>query len=302
MGDRPGKVNPLKVTLLLFVAAAIPFLFVSGPEWLNTLPGRAFTNFFHLPFFAAITYLVHQMVGLPPTARNLVTVTIVGGIGVAIELIQSKIGREASLKDLYLDMLGCLTILLYLQTPSLTVWFGRIAVFVLDVLQLGLFLRILYYALLSINMFPLLADFENDWELSHWNGNIQITPKHATRGNHSLQLDLSRGPYPGIVFSEMPGNWLGFTYLRFDVHNSTASPIRMNLRIEDNNHNQNYFDRYNRELVIQPGLNAISIDLSDVQSAPTTRLMHLDKVKAVVLFSLKPEPEYLLYTDNWRLE
>jgi hypothetical protein len=76
----------------------------------------------------------------------------------------------------------------------------------------------------------------------------------------------------------------------------------MTLRIHDRWHTQEYRDRYNREFVIPPGVNQIRVPVGQIAGAPAGRRMDLAAIDGVGMFVVRPESNFVLYFDNFRLE
>jgi hypothetical protein len=61
--------------------------------------------------------------------------------------------------------------------------------------------------------------------------------------------------------------------------------LPLHLRINDQGHNNQYRDRYNRRLTLQPGYNYFSLPMSDIAGAPKGRTMDLSEISDVVIYA-----------------
>jgi hypothetical protein len=87
----------------------------------------------------------------------------------------------------------------------------------------------------------------------------------------------------------------------FEVYSLNDTAVPLSIRIDDTSHNQQYDDRFNRRLMIQPGHNRIAIPLDDIRYAPKNRAMDLRQIVAIYIFAIKPAIEYSVYLDNLEL-
>ena len=74
------------------------------------------------------------------------------------------------------------------------------------------------------------------------------------------------------------------------------------LRIDDQQHNQAYSDRFNRSLTLMPGRNRIKIPLSRVVQAPAGRDMDIKHIAGLALFAVDVEDVIRLYPGLIQLE
>jgi hypothetical protein len=130
---------------------------------------------------------------------------------------------------------------------------------------------------------------------------IVTAPENWQNNSQAAKLRFEKGRYPGISFSHIYGDWSDYTNLRIDVYSSHSGSLPIVLRIHDTLHNNDFDDRYNRQLLIQPGVNRIDIDLNAVRTAPQTRPMQMDNIASMALFTVSPEAPLEIYLDNIHL-
>jgi hypothetical protein len=72
------------------------------------------------------------------------------------------------------------------------------------------------------------------------------------------------------------------------------APLPLVLRVHDASHDQRYADRFNRLLLIHPGVNRIVIPLDDVRRAPDRREMDMTRIRGIMLFAYRlAEPTHV---------
>lgn len=225
------------------------------------------------------------------------------GIGAGIELIQPWFGRDRSLIDLTYDAVGIsAAVLLYLANHRRTWTLRGIAI---TLLTLSVAIPATYGTMALARTFsvPYLAGFEYFWEQEIWRPNehssARIEPNPA--GGHWLRVDMGIGPYPGVSLPEIHRDWRDYNTLALRVFSPQTQSLTLTLRIHDAQHNNDYDDRLNQRLSIQPGINDLVINLNDVASAPKNRRMDLSQIQSLMLFVVSPKQPLTVYVDEIRL-
>ncbi len=153
--------------------------------------------------------------------------------------------------------------------------------------------------------FPLLGSFETCGEMDRWKteeGLCNRVSLHATEGEYCLAVILPQGLYPGITMDYPPRDWRGYHILIFDAFLEGEDPLPFTVRINDLEHNEEYEDRYNKTFTLQPGPNHLTINLSEVEHAPKGRLMDMEHIAVLCIFSYKLKEPRTVYFDNFRLK
>jgi len=234
--------------------------------------------------------------------------------GVAIELLQPLVGRNASFLDIWYDLLGTAAgILLFSARVQLTSLVTRMSLTLLAVLvmSISVILPAYYWHLERTQkaLFPVLFDFEASWQSefirprfgAHF-GRVRAPAGWAGNTSFVARLDIAQGAYPGLDFEHLPADWRGYDHLYLDVFSKQPAPVSMTLRIHDHAHTQQYEDRFNRSFSIKPGMNKLLISLQHVKNAPRDREMHMDQIAELMLFAVDPDNAFSLYLDNIRLD
>ena len=153
--------------------------------------------------------------------------------------------------------------------------------------------------------FPMIGSFESFVEKEQWKSKESSFERvfiHATDGEHTLKVVFHPGLYPGITMEYPHRNWQGYNTLSFDTFLDGNNAFPLTVRINDLEHNEEYRDRYNRTFILQPGPNHVIIDLSEVEHAPKGRLMDMEHIAVLCIFSYKLKEQHTAYFDNFRLE
>jgi len=153
--------------------------------------------------------------------------------------------------------------------------------------------------------FPLLGSFETYGEMERWQiveGSFKRVRTNATQGEFSLKATLYPALYPGITMDYPPRDWSGYDTLTFDAYVAGKDSLPLTIRINDQEHNEEYEDRYNRAFTLLPGPNHVAISLSEVEHAAKGRLMDMEHISILCLFSYKLHEQRTVYFDDFRLE
>jgi hypothetical protein len=157
--------------------------------------------------------------------------------------------------------------------------------------------------------------FEYDFEQSEtldqfeWKCRTQyrLSPDHSTSGARSLEIsfhpaaDGNSENYPGISFAKFDPDWSRYSRLVFDAYNPESTIIRLALRIDDRE-SPNFADRYNRSLLLSPGINHVSIPMAELVTSGTRRALDPQRIHRVVVFLANPGERHVLYLDRFGLE
>ena len=126
--------------------------------------------------------------------------------------------------------------------------------------------------------------------------------QHATAGQWSLLVELPAGQqYSGISLIEPVAEWSTWQELVMDIFLADDVPLKVTVKIQDAEHDNDYYDRFNRVIRLSPGPNEVRILLSDVATAPRTRSMDMRGISSLTLFAVSPEQTRTIFVDNIRL-
>lgn len=296
-----------KLPLIALAALIIlPLFFWGGPDGYSWPALREFWNLGHFVFFA-LPGLFWQWWKGPAGWRAWLGLTMAGlVVGVAIEVVQSFVGRDVDVQDVYHDLVG---LWLGLAWGSLTAnrWWLRLLV---SCLLIPSFYKLSYLAYAQYHQLaqlPQLNNFESSWDMVFARGDVTRDCSLAAAGNCSLRVRMGEHQYAGGKLEIYGGDWRGANTLAMDFYNPEPQPFLISLRVSDleherGAHSNEYTDRFNRSYLLQPGWNALAIPLSDLASAPATRTMVLNQIYLLEFFSAKLEHPQFIYWDNLRLD
>jgi VanZ family protein len=221
--------------------------------------------------------------------------------GVLIEGVQSQIGRDPSLYDLLMDLLGIVSgVVLYLGFVRRSFPFGMTLAAV-AILALAAFSRPAYWLMVyrvRADLFPRLMDPESYFA----NGLLEANPGGEINridlpenwsippelGIHScIYVSLPGGRWPGIDMAEPEPDWRGYESLNLAIYSDQENDLTLILRIHDRMHNNRVEDRFKRRLTVGPGYNHFSIPLKQISRAPVTRSMDLSAISDVKIFATR---------------
>jgi hypothetical protein len=314
------------VAWVVLVAALLLFLFFADvPQ--PTLFWDAFFDAGHAPLFGVIAIALLRIVsatrpGIPPARAWGIAFWTAFGIGAATEVLQFfQPSRDPSFIDLSRDFAGSAGFLLLAaavprasgRTGPLRSVRQRWAAAALGLALLGvawayLASTVVLYAERDARL-PVVVSFDGSW----WERRLieehdsrlvygQRPPGGADEAGEFVRLDLKRAEYPGFQVTEPYPDWRGYHALTFTVISALDHPVALNVRIHDERHDNRFADRFNRGLVIAPGVNRVVIPIDDIRRAPDRREMDLAHVKAIILFAHRPPAALQVYVGPFRLE
>jgi len=236
-------------------------------------------------------------------------------LGVAVEGLQAVTGRDVEALDILRDGAGAASFLLAhwtlrngpatraLRWALLAVAAGILILVFMPPALTGTAIAARYLR------FPLIEDFESRWTQRLCSaGAVRFDVVQAPGGfrkagdGRVARITFQPAEYSGWSISGPFPDWSGRRELAFDVYSELSEPVRMTLRIHDRSHTQEYRDRYNSEFVIQPGVHQIRVPVGQVAGAPAGRRMDLAAIDGIGMFVVRPERNFALYFDDFRLE
>jgi hypothetical protein len=250
----------------------------------------------------------------------LVAFTVTGVFAGLSEILQGLGSRDAELWDFVRDLLGGAAVLLLAlacdrragQFPSRRRAFRVTLALTAAALLATAFLRVTTVAIAYLfrdAAFPRICEFDGRWESEF----VGVTNAVLARGeppagwgrkvsDRAGRVTFLPARYPGLSIQEPHPDWTGYNRLEFEVYSESRAQVCLNLRIDDVHHNNDYADRFNRALVVEPGPNRISISLEDVRRGPVARPMDMAHVRGLTLFAVGPPQAFSVYLDGFRLE
>ncbi|MFO7784420.1 MAG: VanZ family protein [Thermodesulfobacteriota bacterium] len=311
MTPRTALLRP-SLWLPMALLAILPFFFLHASDN-PASPIRQFYSLGHVLFFAGLAYWLASLSNFSGRSfprRALLVLAAVFLAGGLIELVQLFIGREASLKDMAVNLAGaCVGLAMAASAAG-----GRIGPLArgLQVLALGAGMALLSGPMLTLwdmnqaaQQFPVLSNFETRLQGKRWT-NGTITHDISRHGRASLRVHLdARETYPGTTLTHGFGDWKGYAALELSIHNPDPSPLRMIVSIRDLEHSQNrrkgMRDRFDRSFTIQPGWNDLRIPVEDIRTAPHGRTLDMGRLTSMVVFTMHLPQDRVISLDHVRL-
>ncbi len=283
----PGAARWRRLTVAIGLGIGCLLLFVgrqpdTAPQW-----QRELWNFGHVALFAGLAWVLLRRWRAP--LRWQLPLLLVGTavVGYAIELVQLRIGRDYSLHDVLLDVIGS-AVGGWLAVQHRLAWRQRFLLALPVALACAAivlpFTAIAWDSAQAARQFPRLATFQSPLELRRF----QLYG--GTRGeirDGALWLRFGTAQWSGFTLAEPPADWRGYRTLVLQVDNPAAAPLRMSCRVDDALHHLSGFahrDRFNRRFVLAPGASQLTIALSDIERAPRDRPMAMDRIAALGCF------------------
>lgn len=308
-----AKSRKLKFLFLFIGLVLAAGLFVPFPT--INLWWREVLNSCHVILFFFVSFILYFLLSAKRLFKNTVMVhlaVIVLGllIGAGIEVLQGLLQREASIDDLFRNLLGILSglsfVLYTLQQSTRNKIVTGLASLGFLLLGIAPLAQITWDYMQREKAFPQITAFEEVWfsRFVHFES-VELTDNKnlITEGDVQFQqFRFDPGQYPGIEVIELEKDWTAYRKLRFQVHSKNASIITMVLKVYDKKHNQHFDDRFNQRFEIQPGLNQISVDLLEVRDAPVARELNLSEVSTIQLFIPGVDSPVFLGLSNLYLE
>lgn len=309
--NRPAWLGPRALALLV-VLIVTPLLFYGGPDWFNGPFGRAVWNLGHIGFFGLLTLAIHPWHWLKGWKLWLLSTLAVLLVGGAIEFAQMYVGREASLIDMLRNLTGAWFVLgwRHVLDPKQSVRSTSHPVLIIGstllvLSELGNVAAIGVRQLQVANQLPLLYDFRHDDPTLYWQGELTPSREYAGEQGRSLRLDLDTGLYSGGSLGNLPSDWRDYERLSLTLYNPSELLMEITLRINDWPHafgNNAFSDRFNTRLTLMPGSQTYTFDLQDIEQAPRTRTMEMDRISQLKVFASRlPEPA-TIYIQDLRLQ
>lgn len=316
-GERAAGRKEAKFWLACSAVAALALLIVRRPGgefWPHVF------DLFHVLLSAGIAVVALRLsrrlsVGSPspawvPFAKAMFVVVLLGG---GLELAQLFGAGSSSWSDLGLDASGGACALAFIGARErLGVLSRPVARRLVLVGSCVALCAVLYPSgskvwrvLRRAYAFPVLCEFSSeDLSFLLLNGGATIAPVAVTdsTGDWRVTARFPSGGYPGVELAPPFGDWSLYKELVIPVFSSEARPFSLAVRVNDRVHSNVFGDRFDQELLVEPGVNEFRFGLSAMASLPSGRRMNLNDAEAIILFAPDlPEPHSVLL-GPWRLE
>lgn len=319
VGPRRGR-----VLLALLAIGLLLWLLAVGKPPRPTLFWAELYNLGHIPLFGLIALLALEvsrgLLANPASGQvthYLAAFVMAALISLVSEILQLGVeGREAEVQDAVHDLIGAICFLAIRSGFDAELWSEKAMPqrgFLIGAAGLALFVAAWPLVALGWHYgmraaaFPVVVDFDSRWQqpfISSPRADLgrKEAPtawRHRT-GDMVSVIRFRHARWPGVTIREPYPDWSGKSLLRLQIYSPSEESVKLTLRIDDVEHNQEHKDRFNRTFSIEPGLNDLAVTLDDVRRAPADREMDMRRVAQLILFTNRPsEPFELLISDVW---
>ncbi len=299
----PNQLNKRHWSLLLLLPV-VSLFFIGGPDGLAMPWLRYAWNMGHIVFFAAATVVYSQFQPFKSTLQVFSYLAFVLVLSFFIEGVQRVIGRSMSAMDILRNLVGCALALWFVARAHLHISTISFLGFVL-IVDLGGFAMAGYTDYLQQNRKPIIEDFESEFSVARWGGNLATSEKHVLQGRFSGRADFEPGNYATLMLTPTLLDWSGYRKLEMNLFNPTSAELSMTVRIHDQEHarstTQAHNDRFNQSLVLTPGWNNFVFSIDDIIHAPKNRTMDVENMFALGIFFSQLQQYQTLYLDQFQL-
>ncbi|HEY5774484.1 MAG TPA: VanZ family protein [Xanthomonadales bacterium] len=276
-----------------------------------------FINALHAPAFAVLTLaLLHWSLKFLPRAKAVALTASTGLlVGLLGELLQVWGPRDADFLDLANDGIGiatgiCLAWVFAIRNKDARRTQFRSGILILlPLLTLTLAPAAWYgYAAIAQQLaMPKILSFDARWDSSLYKASagsrLQLEKAPANwpiSGTRVVKIIGTGGRYPGITI-EPTANWENYETLTFYAASANNLEARLTISIYDADSNRLYADRFNYSFAISPDPQLVTIQLSDVKSAPQGRETNMRAIKELIIFTEYTTGHEEFFLDEFQL-
>lgn len=325
-GDRPRRIVST-IAWAVVLAGLLSFM-MFGREPARTRFWGAFYHAGHVPLFGLVAVSVLgllrsrgvSLASPRPWWTAFAAAVVLGG---TTELLQNfQPGRDASVWHFLRDVAGAASFLLVAATAGWTGGHGRLVrstgrralaglgvVAMLSASGFDLAATVTKYGERDLAFPTLFAADGSSWERSFVRSHdCALTPGARPAGlavpfdGPLARLDLKAGGFPGLTFDEPYPDWTGARSLVLTFVSDLDAPLPLVIRVHDATHDNRSEDRFNRPLLVVPGLSRIVIPLDDVRRAPKGREMDMRHITRIILYAVRLKAPTHVYLGPIRLD
>lgn len=251
-------------------------------------------DYVHFPLWALLSWLLlrgseKRVGGRLATGLFLLLAVLL------MEWLQGFTGRQSDFRDVLMGWAGVLCVWLWgLRVSATQRWVRTIAGWLLIGLFAAAHLYVsitLYDVVRMVRQFPVLSDFRRFTEGDRW----QINSGHAERATvpgfpsrPTLRLELlAELEYPGAFLTRLIPDWSGYNAVGLEIYVEGDEPLPGWVRLDDLPGNPPYMDRFDQEVLLNPGWNTVWISLEDLRT-PGGRKLDVERIHAIGVFFTRP--------------
>jgi hypothetical protein len=248
-------------TLAALLFAPLPGRFAA--PWVGGLQ-----DFAHVPLMALVPWLLKRITG----AGDLAAAAMALGLAIAVEPLQTLVGRSASFGDVTRGAFGIAIFLGWQLAAKAPSGWRRVAVRALAIaagsaLPLAAVWPTLIDAVAAWREFPVLADFSTPQEARRWTTvgcrlECEPTSPDEGAGVGILQCEPDQAS-PGLILLPVVRNWSRYGALHIDF-TVVGDPLPITFSVRDGRRVAPPRRRFDLPAVYSPGRQTVRIDLDDV--------------------------------------
>lgn len=246
-------------------------------------------DYLHFPLWAILSWLLLRRTGKRAGGRLAIGLLLLLAV-LLIEWLQRFTGRQSDLHDVLMGWAGVLCVWLWSLRASTTqrrvrIWAGCLLIGFFAAAHLYLSVT-LYDVARMVRQFPVLSDFGRFTEGDRWH----INSAHAERANvpgfpsrPTLRLELlAELEYPGAFLTRLIPDWSAYSAVALEIYVEGDEPLSGWVRLDDLPGNPPYTDRFDQEVLLNPGGNMVWISLEDLRT-PGGRNLDLKRIHTIGL-------------------
>ena len=300
------------ISILLIVGTVL--LFIGGPDYHSSRSLKNLWDLGHILYFALRTIVLSQWdyIARRPLLWQwfyILAITLVAGI--TIELLQYGTSRTPNTGDIIRDLTGSFLALTF-GPMAIKLKSGRqrhylqLSATALTLIMLWPLTKSVIDETISRYQFPLLSGFDTPFEIDRWSGKgLSIESITKTSDSRLLKIPLTTDRYSGAALKYFDASWKSFRTLKISLYNPDTTQLQITVRINDRQHNdgyEEYEDRYNRSFKLVPGWNLLELDLDEVKYSPADRVMDMNDISGLGLFTVSLSTPRILYINEVQLK
>ncbi len=292
-------------TLPILLLLCLPFFFVEDPGSESEDLVRALWNLGHIFYFMFAIIALRRHLDMRDWPHWLTISIAVFLISIIIEYLQYGVGREQGWEEIELNLIGAWLAIFWLNQGGPQVWVGRIIATGLVIHQIALAAQAVLTDYRLKERMPLLTGLEMPYEIEWWQGPTSRSSAVARSGEFSLRVDFTTDSHSSAQLTTLPRDWSDYQQLRFHIYNPYLTPLNLTLRVTDQLNKEQpllYSDRFHLSFTVENGWNEVTVPLEDIQEAPTDRMLALDNISALEIFTATLREPKTIYFDGFQLE
>lgn len=304
------KASPFRLLALLLAAGLVAFVLVgripSNARWALILGNSA-----HGPVFAVVAAVILGLRGAFARCglkQCLTAFVLALGLGVAVEIVQSFIGRDAELKDVVTDALGAAAgIFIFVAYAELRrtprskprIVYALLAFSIATLVVAAPLLQAGAAYIAKDIRFPTLVDANAPlgmYFVTAYDGiTAEVAPLPIDLGsdeNTKLGLRVRPGSlFPwGLGLSEMVADWRAKSFVVIQLANAADTPLKLQTRIYDVHHADNRRFGYYLPIEVPPyGVSTQRIPLAMLGAADGEHHVDLSAVTGIVFYGMRAD-------------